>query len=648
MLKKTKVKISLFSGGSGNLELVKLLNNLDFIDLTIIINGYDDGKSTGELRKFMPNFLGPSDFRKNMTNLINTKDNEGKILSDIFRYRLNKNVSKFFFLDFLSFNNKNKLFASLNIEKLSFYKYQKLKELFYIFKTYAKNKKFKINDMSLGNIIIAAAFLQNNKNFNKAVQEVKNFLNLNCEIVNVTDGKNLFLSALLENGNYIENEEELVIKSHKFRIDDIYLLNKKFNKSELIKLKRLNFREKKHFLEKKTIYPKLNEVLPKIFKNSDIIIFGPGTQHSSLYPSYLTKDLRDQILDSKAIKFLITNIFYDKDILNESAESVISKFYYFLSKNKKKLNKNFIDFNLVNKIDHDDINLKKNNYLKLSSKKSRFELIDWEKASGVHYPNILLKHILKLSKIKISSKKVPASVLSIIVPCLNEKHGLRKTLNKLNKMNFEKLNMLKEIIIVDGGSVDGSVEIVKEFKKFKFYRLQNAGKGDCIKLGIQKSKGDIITFFPSDDEYDVNDIKNVVLPIVQNQSKAVFGSRMIKCLNFENRLKQIYKNNYFTMLLSKYGGRIVNLIILFLYNRSISDPFSSLKAYDAQTIKNMKLVSRDFDLDFELFCRLCDKNNFILEVPVNFKPRKYNRGKKMNVLSGIKCLFYLIKHKIIN
>ena len=112
----------------------------------------------------------------------------------------------FFFLDFLSFNNKNKLFKSLNIERLSFYKYQKLKELFYIFKTYVKNKKFKINDMSLGNIIIAAAFLQNNKNFNKAVQEVKNFLNLNCEIVNVTDGKNLLLSAL---------EMEIILKTRK-------------------------------------------------------------------------------------------------------------------------------------------------------------------------------------------------------------------------------------------------------------------------------------------------------------------------------------------------------------------------------------------------------------------------------------------------
>ena len=51
----------------------------------------------------MPNFLGPSDFRKNMTNLINTKDNEGKILSDIFRYRLNKNVSKFFFFRLFEF-----------------------------------------------------------------------------------------------------------------------------------------------------------------------------------------------------------------------------------------------------------------------------------------------------------------------------------------------------------------------------------------------------------------------------------------------------------------------------------------------------------------------------------------------------------------
>ena len=60
-----------------------------------------------------------------------------------------------------------------------------------------------------------------------------------------------------------------------------------------------------------------------------------------------------------------------------------------------------------------------------------------------------------------------------------------------------------DIIIVDGGSTDGSINIIKKFKEFKFYKLKNVGKGEAIKFGIDKSKGDIISFFPSDNEYKV-------------------------------------------------------------------------------------------------------------------------------------------------
>ncbi len=70
--------------------------------------------------------------------------------------------------------------------------------------------------------------------------------------------------------------------------------------------------------------------------NSDIIIYGPGTQYSSLFPSYLTKDIREIIIKSKAKKFLITNIFLDNDIYKESVESIIRKFNFFFNKNKKK------------------------------------------------------------------------------------------------------------------------------------------------------------------------------------------------------------------------------------------------------------------------------------------------------------------------
>ena len=67
-----KIRISIFTGGSGNVELARNLcelnNKTDNISINFIINGYDDGKSTGFLRKLVPGMLGPSDFRKNCSS----------------------------------------------------------------------------------------------------------------------------------------------------------------------------------------------------------------------------------------------------------------------------------------------------------------------------------------------------------------------------------------------------------------------------------------------------------------------------------------------------------------------------------------------------------------------------------------------------
>ena len=59
-------------------------------------------------------------------------------------------------------------------------------------------------------------------------------------------------------------------------------------------------------------------------------------KYSSLFPSYLTKDIREKIIKSKAKKFLVTNIFLDNDIVKENVESIIEKFNFFFNKNKKK------------------------------------------------------------------------------------------------------------------------------------------------------------------------------------------------------------------------------------------------------------------------------------------------------------------------
>ena len=380
---------------------------------------------------------------------------------------------------------------------------------------------------------------------------------------------------------------------------------------------------------------------------SDIIIYGPGTQFSSLFPSYLTKSLSNIIVKSKAKKFLITNIYHDNDIVNENADSIIKKFNFFLNKvNKKKFSKDkFVNFYFVNKFDDDDINLpQKKNYLTFNKNKN-YTLLDWEKGKGLHYPNWLAKSIFKLAKRSQLINSLKKSVITILVPCLNEKKTISKVLNSLKNLKFEDLNLVIEIIVIDGGSTDGSIEIIKKFKDYKFYSLKNAKKGEALKYGIKKSKGDIIAFFPSDNEYEVSDIKKIIEPIILNQSKVVYGSRMIKSMSLDDELKKIYQNNHITKNLSKYGGKLINLVILFLFNKSISDPFTSVKAFDAKMLKELKLKTKGFEMDFEIFVKLYKKKYFFLEVPVKFLPRTPKQGKKITTIDGIKCLLYLIFYK---
>ena len=64
------IEVSLFCGGRGSANLIKELVKYSNIKLNLIINGYDNGLSTGVLRKFIPGMLGPSDFRKNLSHLL--------------------------------------------------------------------------------------------------------------------------------------------------------------------------------------------------------------------------------------------------------------------------------------------------------------------------------------------------------------------------------------------------------------------------------------------------------------------------------------------------------------------------------------------------------------------------------------------------
>src|SRR5215216_3402212 len=84
----TKIVISLFCGGRGSAALIRELIRRPEVKLNLLINAYDDGLSTGEIRGFIPGMLGPSDFRKNLSYLLDLHSNEQYALTSFLEYRL--------------------------------------------------------------------------------------------------------------------------------------------------------------------------------------------------------------------------------------------------------------------------------------------------------------------------------------------------------------------------------------------------------------------------------------------------------------------------------------------------------------------------------------------------------------------------------
>src|ERR1700704_6195123 len=85
---RSQINLVLFSGGSGTQSITEALLKHRQISLKILINAYDDGHSTGRLRRFIPGMLGPSDVRKNINRLMPQSDQRHQAIRFLSNHRL--------------------------------------------------------------------------------------------------------------------------------------------------------------------------------------------------------------------------------------------------------------------------------------------------------------------------------------------------------------------------------------------------------------------------------------------------------------------------------------------------------------------------------------------------------------------------------
>ena len=224
--------------------------------------------------------------------------------------------------------------------------------------------------------------------------------------------------------------------------------------------------------------------------------------------------------------------------------------------------------------------------------------------------------------------------LTIVMPVYNERETLRTALDRLLAVTMP---IETEVVVVDDGSTDGCTDTIADLIESGAVTLYvqnpNQGKGAALRRGIAEAKGDLLTILDADLEYDPADFPALLQPILNGEARVVYGARS-------------YGGHAAYSFWFVLGNKMLALWASFLFDAWLTDIETCLKVAPIGHWRKVDLKSNGFGIEAELTGKLLTMKERIFEVPISYRARGREEGKKIQWTDGVAALWILLRIRL--
>ena len=237
------------------------------------------------------------------------------------------------------------------------------------------------------------------------------------------------------------------------------------------------------------------------------------------------------------------------------------------------------------------------------------------------------------------SGEIETNKVSVVIPVYNEERSLAEVLDLVCAVELDGL--IKEIIISDDGSTDETPHIISQYIEHATEIVKvhtsptNLGKGAAVRLGISQASGDVVIIQDADLELSPQEYTRLLQPILAGEATVVYGSR------FASRQNQISRR-------TRWANWFLTKLTNVLFGAHLTDMETAYKAFRREALTNLKLRCVRFDFEPEVTAKLLQAGHQIHEVPISYRPRTVDEGKKISWIDGFEAVYTLFRCRFLD